>query len=158
VKGGKKSYMYYGTYYHKLEQKDRLSLPAAFRKLLRQGAVITRGLDGCLFVFDKQKWDQTIQTVEKLSFTQKRNRDFVRLLANEAREVEFDTQGRMNIADHLKELANLSKDVVIVGSLDRIEIWDKERYHIYTKGLEQKAEEIAEEITMTMSLPEKGNL
>jgi MraZ protein len=148
VESGKKTYMYIGTYYYTLEAKNRVSLPASLRKMTGNEVVVTRGLDGCLFVFDLENWHKTVDAIEDLSFTKQRNRDFVRLLTNNAQQVEIDDQGRILLAEHLKTSAHLEKEIVIVGSMDRIEIWNKETYHTYSKRIETEAENIAEGIEL----------
>ncbi len=139
--------MYTGRYYHKLDDKNRFSLPASFRKNLGKMCVITKGLDGCLFVFDTAKWTKTLGDVSNLEFTKRTNRDFVRLLTNQAEEVQIDTHGRALLSGHLKEQASLQRDIVIVGSLDRVEIWDQTTYHEYIKRIEVNADEIAEAVS-----------
>ena len=138
--------MFYGTYYHKLEGKNRVSLPATFRKQLKKKVILTRGLDGCLFLFDEQNWQQEVKKAEGLDYNKRLNRDFVRLLMNEASEIELDDQGRILIPESHKQKADLGKEVVIVGSLGRIEIWNQQKYHKLLEGLEQTAESIAEQI------------
>lgn len=140
--------MYIGTYYHKLEAKNRLSLPAKFRSDLGNSAVVTKGLDGCLFVFDLPTWQGVIKTGLNLPFTKKNNRDFVRLLANSAVEVEIDAQGRILLTEELLKKAELSKNIVVVGSMQRIELWDEQAFRVYTESLEANAESIAESIEL----------
>ncbi len=139
--------MYTGKYYHKIDSKNRFSLPAQFRKDLGKHIIVTKGLDGCLFVFDKQTWEGKLEETAALEFTKKVNRDFVRLLTNEAETIELDAHGRCRISGHLKDQAKLVRDIVIVGSLDRMEIWDQVRYHQYVTAIESRAEEIAEAVS-----------
>lgn len=139
--------MYIGRYYHKIDEKNRFSLPASFRKDIEKKAVITKGLDGCLFIFDEQTWNRTLQDAARLEFTKRNNRDFVRLLTNEAEMLEVDSHGRVLISSYLKEQATLKREIVIVGSLDRVEVWDLTHYHDYLKRIESRAETIAENIT-----------
>lgn len=139
--------MYIGRYYHKIDEKNRFSLPASFRKSIGKKAVITKGLDGCLFIFDDQTWSRTLQDAARLEYTKKNNRDFVRLLTNEAEEIDVDSHGRVLISSQLKEQAQLGKEIVVVGSLDRVEVWDQTHYHEYLKRIESRAETIAENIS-----------
>lgn len=140
--------MYTGRYYHKLDLKNRFSLPATFRKSLGKKCVITKGLDGCLFVFDLAMWTSRLTEAAQLEFTKKTNRDFVRLLTNEAEEIDIDAHGRILVTQHLKDQAGLVKDIVIVGSLDRVEIWNQATYHEYVREIESNAEQIAEAVTL----------
>lgn len=137
--------MFIGRYYHTIEEKGRVSLPKTFREQEKQW-VITRGLDGGVFLFPHQNYQEQVQTLSQLGFTKKAHRDFVRLLTNDAEEVEADRLGRITLPEHLRATAQLTKQVVIVGSFERIEIWDVEKYHAYVDTLAEHAEEIAEKI------------
>lgn len=137
--------MFIGKYYHTIEEKGRVSLPKTFRELEKQW-VITRGLDGGLFLFPQKNFQEQVQTLNQLGFTKKAHRDFVRLLTNDAESVEADSQGRLTIPEYLRAAAQLTKQVVIVGSFERVEIWDMEKYHAYLEGIAGQAEAIAEQI------------
>lgn len=136
-----------GRYYHALEQKGRLSIPAVFRQILGDSAVITRGLDGCLFLFPYKNWEKISQQAANMPLTKKQSRAWVRLLANNAADVLFDDLGRIMVPEHLRTFGKLAKAVVIVGSLNYVEIWDQETYHHYLKSIENQAEAIAETLT-----------
>ncbi len=140
--------MYIGRYYHRIESKGRVSIPAKFRKSLEQAGVITKGLDTCLAIYDQEQWEKKIAEVENLPQTKKAHRDYIRFLSNDAQELEIDTQGRILITEELKSLAKLEKEVVIVGSMDHIEIWDREKYHEYVKKLETEIESEVENIEL----------
>jgi len=135
-----------GLYYHALEQKGRLAIPKPFRDQFGKGGVITRGLEGCLFLFPSLRWEQMIEEVESQSVLKVTVREWVRLLAHNAQEVEFDDQGRILINEHLRGVASLEGECVIAGLLDRVEIWQRSRYHEYMESLEQRAEEVAERL------------
>jgi len=137
--------MFIGKYYHTVEDKGRVSLPKKFRDQVEEW-VITRGLDGGLFVFDKKQFNQEIAELAQSSFTKKTIRDFTRLMANEAAEAIPDKTGRILIPEYLLERADIRKEVVIVGSISRIEIWDREKYHQYLDEISAQAEEIAEKV------------
>ena len=137
--------MFIGRYYHTVEEKGRVSLPKTFREQEKQW-VITRGLDGGVFLFPQQSYVQQVQALSKLGFTKKAHRDFVRLLTNDAEQVEVDRLGRITVPEHLRATAQLTKQVVIVGSFERVEIWDVTKYHTYIDSIADQAEEIAEQI------------
>lgn len=137
--------MFIGRYYHKLEDKGRVSLPKKYREI-EVDWVVTRGLDGGLFVFRKSDFLEKIQEIANRSFTKKRHRDFVRLMVNEAQATTVDANGRVSLPEYLIKLAGLTKEVVIVGSYNYLEIWAMDRYHLYLDGLEKQAEAIAESI------------
>jgi MraZ protein len=135
-----------GRYYHALEQKGRLSIPSTFRNTLGESAIITLGLDGGLFLFAPGEWQKIVEKTNEFAFTRKNARDWIRLLSNNAVEVSFDRLGRILIPEYLREKARLIKDVVVVGSLERIEIWDQKAYHAYLEHIESEAEAIAESL------------
>lgn len=135
--------MYIGKYYYSLEEKGRLSLPKEFRQESNSW-VVTRGLDGGLFLFKESDFQAQLQNLLSRTFTKKINRDFVRLMTNEAKVVTPDKNGRISLPEYLISFAKLQKTVVIVGSLEKIEIWDQNTYHAYIDSIESNAEEIAE--------------
>ncbi|MBD3250574.1 MAG: division/cell wall cluster transcriptional repressor MraZ [Candidatus Pacebacteria bacterium] len=137
--------MFVGKFYYKLQAKDRISLPADFRNQA-DSWIVTRGLDGCLFVYNQDKFETELAKLGQRSFTKKSNRDLVRLMTNEAQEVQADANGRVRLPRYLIEYAGLEKELVIVGSFNRIEIWDRNTYHDYMSQLEDQAEQIAESI------------
>jgi MraZ protein len=136
--------MLIGKFYHNLEGNGRISLPKKFRQASKSW-IITRGLDGCLFLLKKENFQSELEKIDEVGFSKKANRDLVRLMANEASELMADANGRINLPDYLIDFAQLKKSVVIVGSINRLEIWDQERYHQYLDQLEDKAETIAEQ-------------
>lgn len=139
--------MFIGIYYHTLEAKGRLAIPAKFRRNLKKGSVVTRGLDGCLFLFPASVWERLIDKLRQSPLTKREARGFVRLITHEAAEVEFDRQGRTRIPKYLVEYAGIKKSVVVAGTLDRIEIWEKVRYDEYVTKLEEKGEDLAEKLS-----------
>lgn len=121
--------MFMGEYNHTIDAKSRLIIPSKFRELLGDEFVVTKGLDGCLFVFDNTEWTVFEETLKKLpSLTNPDVRKFVRFFMAGASTVEVDKQGRVLIPVSLKEFAALEKDVVLIGVGSRMEIWSKERY------------------------------
>ena len=138
--------MYIGTYYHTLEEQGRVSLPKSFREINSKW-IVTRGLDGGLFIFPEDSFQEKLQKIsENHVFTKKAHRDFVRLMTNEAQAIEVDQNGRVNLPDYLIQFAHLNKDLAVVGSLDYIEVWERDLYHQYIDQLEDSAEEIAEKV------------
>lgn len=137
--------MFIGRHYHKLEDKGRLSLPKKFREQAADW-IVTRGLDGGLFIFKKEDFLKRVEELATRTFTKKKNRDFVRLMVNEAQEVRADNNGRVSLPEYLIKLANLKKDLVVVGSFNYLEVWDARKYHEYLDDLESQAQDIAESI------------
>lgn len=137
--------MFIGKYYHSLEEKGRISLPKEFRQESNSW-VVTRGLDGGLFLFKEQDFQKQLETLLSRTFTKKIHRDFVRLMTNEAKVITPDKNGRVQLPEYLITFARLQKAVVLVGSLEKIEIWDRDSYHTYIDSIESNAEEIAEQL------------
>jgi len=134
--------MFIGTHYHTLDTTSRVSVPKPFRSELEHGAVITRGLDGCLFLFTGDSWSLLVDKLGKLPLGQKAGRDFLRLLTYHASPLELDKLGRTHLPESLKELSGITKDVVFAGALTRIELWSKDKYHAYVEHLEQVESEL----------------
>lgn len=138
--------MLLGEFIHNLDLKGRVAMPAKFREQLKGGAIITRGLDHCLFVFGKNEWEVLAQKLITLPLAQANSRAFVRLMLAGATDVELDGQGRVLIPDYLREYAELKKETVITGLYNRMEIWDKEEWTKYKQKTESASEEIAEKL------------
>ena len=134
--------MFIGTYYHTLEDQNRISIPKSFRTELTPGSVITYGLDGCLFLFTADSWSKLTDKLAALPLTSKAARDFLRLLTYNATPVEVDKLGRTKLTSSICQIANLKKEVVFAGALTRVEIWDKARYHSYVDGLNTQSGEL----------------
>jgi len=130
--------MFTSHYYHTLETKGRLAIPVVFREKLTSGGVITIGLDGCLFLFPNSYWQELCNKLAALPLTNQVGRQFIRLLVQSAADLALDSQGRTLIPDYLKESASLKKQVVIAGALERIEIWDRDRYHQHLNLITQE--------------------
>lgn len=138
--------MLLGEYKHNLDSKGRLAIPSKFREKLSAGAIITRGLDNCLFVFANKEWELLAEKLMALPLSQANSRAFVRLMLAGASDVLLDTQGRILIPDYLRNYAGLKKEAVVAGLYNRIEIWDKESWEKYKQKTESASEEIAEKL------------
>lgn len=139
--GGKKWYdeknMFIGEYTHNLDDKNRFSLPARFRKALGRKVVVTRGKDHCLFLYPSGTWLQISQEVKKLGHVETDPR-FARFTFAGAAEVEIDSMGRILIPEFLREFAELKNQIVITGVHDRVEIWNDKKWSAYRKKLESE--------------------
>lgn len=138
--------MLIGQYTHSIDDKNRLSLPAKFRKEMGKSVVITPGLDGCLFVFTVKQWDEFSKKLSQGSFSQSDSRSFNRFMFGGAIEAEVDTIGRILVPDFLKERAKLKEKVVIIGVQDRVEIWNEDSWSDYKKMVEKQADSLAERL------------
>ena len=136
--------MFIGEHSHALDSKGRLSIPAKFREQFNQGVVITRGLDRCLWVFPQREWETIAKKLSQLPISQKKSRAFTRLMLAGAWDVELDKQGRVIIPEYLRNFAAISKQTVIAGIYNRLEIWDEDSWHDYTTKTEASSDEIAE--------------
>lgn len=138
--------MFLGEYFHTIDAKGRIAVPAKFRAQLSSGAVITRGLDGCLFVFPKGEWETLASKLVSLPISQSNSRAFVRLMLSGASDVEYDVQGRVLIPEPLRTYARLEKKAVVTGLFNRIEVWDEGRWTKYKTKTEKASDEIAEQM------------
>jgi mraZ protein len=139
--------VFMGEFHHTLDNKGRIIIPAKFRKSLGESFVITRGMDGCLFGYPMLQWEKLEAQLDKLPLTKKDARAFTRFFYSAAAEVEFDKQGRINLSASLVGFAKLTKNCVIVGVSDRIEIWDEQRWNEFSQEAEDNFEEISEKMT-----------
>jgi MraZ protein len=138
--------MFLGEFSHTVDDKGRLTLPAKYRAELANGVVLTRGLDGCLFVFSTADWERVRQSLQHLPFTQKTARDFSRFIFAGASDLIPDRQGRILVPGYLREYAALDGEVTIIGSNDRLEIWNPQRWQEVITRVETEAETIAEHL------------
>lgn len=123
--------MFIGTYDHSLDPKGRVILPRKFRDELGQDMVFTKGIERCLYVFPLAEFEAFAVKLRTLPLTERPSRDFVRVFVAGASQESADAQGRVVIPQPLREYAGLAKDVVVVGQLSRIEIWDKVEWERY---------------------------
>jgi MraZ protein len=138
--------MLLGEYKHNLDSKGRLAIPAKFRSKLSGGAILTRGLDKCLFLFGLKEWEILAQKLTSLPLGQANSRAFVRLMLAGASDVAFDNQGRILIPDYLRQYADLKKKAVIAGLYNRIEVWSEDLWQQYKSKTESASDEIAEKL------------
>lgn len=139
--------MFIGEYQHSLDEKNRLSVPVKFRSSLSDGCVITRGLDKCLWIFTKVKWQEFAEKISELPITQKNARSFSRLMLAGAIECEMDKSGRVLVPRYLLDYAGIKSKVAINGLYDRIEIWPELSWQEFKKDMENNSEDIAEQLS-----------
>lgn len=120
--------MFMSEYNHTIDAKGRLIIPSKFRESLGDEFVVSKGMDGCLFVYANNDWDAFEQKLTSLPLINKEARQFARFFLAGAAQVELDKQGRILLPAGLREFAGLEKDVVLVGVGSRIEIWSSERW------------------------------
>ncbi|MEX1014699.1 MAG: division/cell wall cluster transcriptional repressor MraZ [Candidatus Paceibacterota bacterium] len=139
--------MLLGEYQHTLDSKGRIAIPAKFRAKLGDGAIITRGLDKCLFVFGMDEWSKLADKLTSLPLAQSNSRAFARLMLAGAVDVKLDVQGRVLVPEYLRDYGSLDKQVIVAGLYNRIEIWNSEKWEKYKKKTEGSSEEIAEKLS-----------
>lgn len=135
-----------GEYHHSIDDKGRLIIPAKFREMLGDNFIITRGIEKCLYIYPNEAWQKIVDKLNTLPFTKKDARTFIRSFFSGATQCEVDRQGRINITSPLIGHADLTKECVIIGVNDRIEIWDSNLYNTYMSENSSKLEEIAENL------------
>lgn len=136
-----------GQYQHQVDYKGRVSVPKKFRVQLASGGVVTRGLDGCLFLYGRSTWDELAKKLAKLPLTGRDARAFSRYLFGSAAEVNFDRLGRILIPSYLLQFAKIASDVTFVGVGDRVEIWSQPLWQSYQSVTEKESAEVAEKLT-----------
>ena len=137
--------MFLGEYRHSIDAKGKLIIPSKLRDLLGTDFIITRGLDGCLFIYPNDEWENIIKKYKDIPDT-KNKRQFMRIFLSGATVCEYDKQGRINIPSPLIEFAGLSKDCIIIGVDERLEIWSKERWEEFIDTNESDISEIADSL------------
>jgi len=135
-----------GEFHHNIDAKGRLIIPSKFRDEVGEDFVITRGLDGCLFVYPNKEWEQIALKLKKLPFTNKDARLFNRFFLSGATSCEFDKQGRINIPNVLISEAGLEKECVIIGVSDRLEIWAKDKWESFLSVNEETLSDVADNL------------
>lgn len=138
--------MLLGEYEHSIDPKGRLAMPAKLREGLGSKFIITKGLDGCLFVYDMEQWALLEQKLSTLPMSLKTARDFSRFLFGGACEGECDKQGRVLLPANLRSYAKLDKDAVIVGVGNHAEIWDTKTWNEYNEANAEGVNELAEQL------------
>lgn len=138
--------MLMGEYHHSIDDKNRIIIPSKFRYELGESFIITRGIDSCLFIYPKTEWIKIVSKLNELSFTKKDVRSFQRFFLSGATECDFDRQGRIIITSPLAEYAGLTKECVVIGVNDRLEVWSKNNFDNYLNENIKNLSDIAENL------------
>jgi len=136
--------VFIGEYKHTIDPKNRMTIPSKFQGQLSDGAIITRGLDNCLFIFTNEEWKRVAEQIKQQSFVTANARAFSRLMLAGAMDVKLDNQGRILIPSYLSDYAKLGTKIVVAGLYDRLEIWNEDAWEKYKKDTESNANDIAE--------------
>ena len=138
--------MLMGEYHHNIDDKGRLVIPNKFREELGETFVIARGIEKCIYVYSNAEWEKLVSKLNTLPFTKKDARTFTRSFYSGATVCEFDKSGRINITSPLVSYAGLTRECVIIGVNDRLEIWSEEAFNAFLNENEEKLEDIAENL------------
>jgi MraZ protein len=142
--------MFIGEYKHTLDEKGRIAIPAKLRysKIGEEEFwVATKGFDRCLFLYPRNEWNNIVERLnQRLSFTKKEDRSFLRMFVSPATEQSVDKQGRIALSQSLREYAGIQKEVVILGAINRIEIWSDENWNLYKEENEKSFDSLGEKI------------
>ena len=138
--------MLIGEYHHNIDEKNRLVIPSKFREELGNEFIVTRGLDKCLFVYSMVEWNKIVEKLKALPFTHKDARNFTRFFLSGAASSELDRSGRVSLTSPLIEYADITKECVIIGANDRLEIWSENGWNNFFEENADKISDIAENL------------
>ncbi len=138
--------MFIGEYQHSIDDRGRLAIPSKFRAQIKKGAVVTRGLDNCLFLYTQEEWEKLANKLASLPISQANTRAFSRLMLAGAMDVKLDSHGRIIVPQYLRNFSSITKKVIIAGLFNRLEIWDEEKWNTYKLATEKNSSEIAEKL------------
>lgn len=138
--------MFFGTYSHSLDAKNRLVIPRKMRDQFGEKLFIMKGFDGALSIYQEAAFDALVKEFNELPFNKKGSRDYLRIQLASVSELEFDRLGRVVIPASLLSQYGIGKEVLIIGVGDHIELWDENKYREYAKNVEKTFENIAEQI------------
>jgi MraZ protein len=138
--------MFLGEYLHTFDPKNRISLPARFRKDLGRAVIITRGLDRSLYIYARKAWEKEAAKYAAMASGNAAERGLARLFLSGSIDAEVDGAGRILIPEQFKQFAGIKSKAVVAGVADRVEIWEEDAWKKYTKALERDAESYAEKV------------
>lgn len=138
--------MFIGEYSHTIDEKNRVAMPSKFREELGGKVILTRGLDFCLFAYPLETWENLAKRLNSLSLGDPESRGFVRIMLAGASDVSVDRQGRVLVPEYLKSYATLSRNIVVSGIYNRMEIWDAARWTEYKARMEKDTDALAKKL------------
>ena len=141
--------MLMGEFHHNIDEKGRLIIPSKLREELGENIIVTRGLEDCLFIYSEKEWSLIVSKLKTLPFTKTDARKFTRMFLSGATVTEFDKQGRIKIAQPLIDYASLTKECVIIGVNDRLEIWSKEKWDNFVTSSKDELSDLADHLFET---------
>src|SRR5512142_3110141 len=135
--------MFFGSHHHTIDEKGRLTLPAKWRSELAGGVVVTRGLDECLFIFPKAKFEAIAAEIDEQGIALADARAWARYFLGMAADAETDKQGRVLLPQNLRDFAGLDGEVIVIGVVSRVEVWQPERYKQANTKIESDVHAVA---------------
>ncbi len=138
--------MFLGNYEHTIDDKGRLTIPSKFREELEGGVVVTRGLDGCLWAFSRSEWEILAEKISGLPTTNQAARNFARLMFSNASDSIPDRQGRVLIPQSLRDYAGIESETILIGVMNRVEIWQPAKWSEVATKVEEDQEAIAAQL------------
>ena len=138
--------MFFGSYSHNLDDKGRLVIPSKMRDELGAKAYILKGFDGALSIYKESDFQNLVSELKTLAFNKKNSRAYLRIQLASACELDIDRQGRALLPTQLLSKYKIGKEVIVIGMLDHIEVWNKADYENYENTADSSFEEIAEEL------------
>lgn len=146
--------MFVGEYVHSLDEKGRMIMPAPFRRVLDEKGIkkvlITCGAENCLVVYPPEEWIRILEKIKDIPTSKKEVRNFIRKFCADAMECAIDEQGRLNISPKLRNLAKLDKEIIIIGLIEKMEIWNKEIWTQQYKSISETYEENVENLDLAI--------
>jgi len=136
--------MFYGSFVHNLDNKGRLVIPSKMRDELGSKAYILKGFDGALSIYKESDFQELISKIKSLPFNKKNSRDYLRVQLASVCELDIDRQGRALLPTSLLSKYKIQREVIVIGALDHIEVWNLKDYETYEKAADSSFENIAE--------------
>ncbi len=134
--------MFLGEFFHSVDDKGRVAMPAKYRDQIEKGAILTRGNDASLTIYLINEWEKLVEKLMKLPQSKTDVRNYARLVLAGAVEIKLDKQGRINIPKYLLDFSQINKKVVFVGLYDKVEIWDEQRWMDYRQEIESQSTDV----------------
>ncbi len=131
-----------GEYFHKLDAKNRIRIPAKLKKELGDSYYFTKGTNGCLFVFSQEEIELTLAKMQDVKVSDIEKQKGLRAFTKSLVAAEEDNQGRIVLNPALKKFAGIKDEIVFCGSGNRIDIWAKDRYEEYFNGTDENFDDL----------------
>ncbi|MDX1522506.1 MAG: division/cell wall cluster transcriptional repressor MraZ [Anaerolineae bacterium] len=138
--------MFLGEFEHTIDDKGRLTIPAKFRDELEGGVVVTRGLDGCLWAYSRAEWENVAERIARMPSTNQAARNFARFMFSSAFDSVPDRQGRVLVPQNLRDYAGITNETTVIGVMNRVEIWQPEKWSAVVNTVEDDPEAIVAQL------------